>query len=166
MKKICENLFIGNDSDCSVCVKDSDFAIIHACKTCHQKALNYSKNLPSVHPNYLIYENGAHLFLNMVDKPVEFQPQFTHPMVSKAMEFINNNIKNKKILIHCNQGQSRSPSLGLVYLARNGDIPKDSYSVAAQAFLKLYPDYSPGTGIALYLEHNWDWIINEFKNHG
>ena len=84
-------------------------------------------------------------------------------MVSKAMEFINNNIKNKKILIHCNQGQSRSPSLGLVYLARNGDIPKDSYSVAAQAFLKLYPDYSPGTGIALYLEHNWDWIINEFK---
>lgn len=160
MKEIYKNLFIGSDIDCMTASRNNEFATIHACKTCHQKVLNYTKSLSSTHPNYLIYEHDNHLFLNMVDMSNEFSPIYTNPMIKVALDFINRNIPNKEILIHCNLGQSRSPSIGLVYLAIKGIINNKSYKDAISDFIKIYPDYNPGNGIALYLEHNWNSIIN------
>ena len=160
MKEIYSNLFIGNDNSCMMCTNKSEYSIIHACKTCHQKALNYTKSLSSEHPNYLIYEHGEHLFLNMVDMATEFQAKYTHPMVEAAVKFIDDRISHRKVLIHCNQGLSRSPSLGLIYLVRKNIIPKDSYDTAVDAFVKSYSSYMPKTGISLYLRHNWCWLSN------
>jgi predicted protein tyrosine phosphatase len=159
MKQIYKNLFIGNDNDCKLYSNDSEFAIIHACKTCHQKALMYSKSLPPGNQNYLIYEVGNHLFLNLVDMPMEFQPKFTHPIFEQAMRFIDKNINDKKVLIHCNQGLSRSTSLGLVWLARQGGIMNKSYEYAAMEFMKLYPDYKPGNGVMQYMKNNWNYLV-------
>ena len=163
MKEINKNLFIGNDYDCANCSSNPEISIIHACKTCHQKALNYSKSLPNTHLNYLVYEIGTHLFLNMVDMSNELLPKFTNPIFKHAIDFINREIQNKKILIHCNQGHSRSPSLGMMYLAINDIIPKISYAEAKAEFVKLYPEFAPGTGIMLYMQHNWNYLINELK---
>ena len=161
MKEVNANLFIGDDADCNVCARNPEFSIVHACKTCHQKALGYNRGaLPSVHPNYLIYEKGAHLYLNMVDMPGEFLPEFTHPIFKTAMDFITREIQNKKVLVHCNYGMSRSPSLGLVYLARTGVISKACLEDAANEFEARYPRYSPGTGITLYMRRNWDFLMN------
>ena len=63
MYEIFEGLFIGNDIDCNIYSKNNDFAIIHACKTCHQRVLRYNKSLSQLDPNYLIYEMDNHLFL-------------------------------------------------------------------------------------------------------
>lgn len=157
MIEIYKNLYIGNDSDCIA--NYNKLAIIHACKTCHQKALNYSKSLPSSHPNYLIYENENNLFLNLVDMPKEFMPRFTDPIMKKALEFIDININEKQILIHCNQGFSRSPSIGLLWLAINNHISNDSYDSAIIDFKKLYPIYQPSAGIYLYLKNNWTRLM-------
>ena len=81
-------------------------------------------------------------------------------VMMKAMSFIDDYISNKNILIHCNQGQSRSPSLALIYLARQNVISNVSYQSALKDFIKLYPIYNAGTGIALYLNHNWIDLIN------
>ncbi|MCL1902588.1 MAG: hypothetical protein FWG18_03110 [Alphaproteobacteria bacterium] len=159
MKEVHPNLFIGNDADCRACMRDSDFAIVHACKTCHQSALGYTKSLPQDHTNYLIYETADNLFLNIVDMLNELQPKFTHPIVCHALDFINRKIKSKKVLVHCNQGLSRSTSLGMIYLINNGLLPKESYESAKIEFLKLYPDYMPGNGIELYMKNNWDYLI-------
>ncbi|MGB7001733.1 MAG: dual specificity protein phosphatase [Halobacteriota archaeon] len=157
MNGISENLFIGNDTDCSTV--GSDFAIIHACKTCHQKGVGYRGNLSSSHPNYLIYENDNNLFLNIVDMDQELLSKFTHPIMKSALNFIRNHIKTEKILVHCNQGQSRSPSIGLVYLAQNGNISSNSYINAKEEFVEIYPAYLPGKGLELYLHKNWESVI-------
>ena len=161
MKEIYKNLFIGSDIDCANNFINPEFSIIHACKTCHQKTLNYSKSLPSTHPNYLIYEKDAHLYLNMVDMPNELLPMYTNPIFKHAINFINREIQNRKILIHCNQGHSRSPSLGMIYLAKNDIITKKSYAEAKVEFEKLYLEFAPGNGIMLYMQHNWNYLVNE-----
>jgi len=161
MREIYKNLFIGGEKNCLIYARNPEFSIIHACKTCHKKALNYAKSLPNTHPNYLVYERGEHLFLNIVNMKEELLPQFMNPIVKAALCFIESKIKQKKVLIHCNQGQSRSPSLSLIYLAHNNVIPNNSYESAIQEFLKLYPQYTPGTGIMLYMQRNWSWLMGQ-----
>jgi protein-tyrosine phosphatase len=158
MKEIHNNLYIGDDGACASCTRNSNFCIVHACKSCHKKALNYASSLPNTHPNYLTYENGEHLFLNIVDMYDELLPQFMRPIVKETLSFIESRIQHKKILIHCNFGSSRSPSLGFIYLANKGIIPNNSYESALQEFLKLYPRYMPGAGITLYMQHDWNWL--------
>jgi len=164
MTQIHTNLFIGGDSDCDACSVNKEFSIIHACKTCHQEVLKYGGALPQSHPNYLILERGPHIYLNMVDMPNELVPKYTHPMFKSAMDFISREIKSKKVLVHCNFGVSRSPSLGLVYLARTGVISNSSLGEAAGEFAVLYPKYSPGMGITLYMKRNWEYLMNEITS--
>ena len=157
MKAITENLYVGTDFDCSTV--GSDFAVIHACKTCHQKGVGYRGNLSSLHSNYLVYENHNNLFLNIVDMDRELLSKYTHPIMKSALNFIRDHIKTEKILVHCNQGQSRSPSIGLVYLAQNGNISSNSYINAKEEFVKIYPEYLPGKGLELYLHKNWESVL-------
>lgn len=157
MKDIFPNLFVGSDIDCSQI--NSNFACIHACKTCHQTGVGYRGNLPSSHLNYLIYENGIHLYLNMVDMDRELMPKFTHPIMKCAIIFIEKYLHERNILIHCNQGQSRSPAIGLLYLARHEIVDNSSYSSAKTAFSLLYPQFNPGLGIELYLNRNWKDVL-------
>lgn len=157
MIEIYKNLLIGNDFDCASSYNKC--AIIHACKTCHQKALRYTKSLPNTHPNYLIYETENNLFLNLVDMPQEFLPRFTDPIMISSLQFIDKNIKDKKVLIHCNQGASRSPSIALLWMAVNNHIDNSSYLVAKRDFINLYNNYQPGNGIELYLQNNWERLI-------
>ena len=62
-------------------------------------------------------------------------------------------------MIHCNQGISRSPSIGLLYLAVKGIIKNENYNIAKEDFIKIYPKYEP-SGIKEFLEINW---CNYFK---
>jgi hypothetical protein len=153
MFEVYPNLFIGIERECFFTQRD-DWAVIHACKSpCHQRALGYRGSLPKDHPNYLVYERGNHLFLNMIDPN---EPLFMPPLFVVSLDFIEQHISKRKVLIHCNEGLSRSPSLALLYLAkRAGVINEKSYGLAVRDFVKLFPSYRPGRGIALYLELHW-----------
>ena len=162
MIEVYKNLFVGTDVDC---YSSENMAIIHACKTCHQKVLVYVKALPQDHPNYLIYNHdNDNLYLNLVDMEREFLPKFTDPIMKEAIFFINKNIFDTPILIHCNQGVSRSPSIALLYLSLNKIIDSSSYAAASFEFIKLYPGYNPGRGISLYLSNNWNRLLSEYLN--
>jgi len=156
MFEICQNLFIGNEFDCFFDNRE-DWAVIHACKSpCHQRALGYRKSLPSTHPNYLTYETGNHLVLNIIDPPA---PLFKLPLFISSISFIDKHIQQRKILIHCNLGLSRAPSIGLLYLAKRTEVISNaSYREAAQDFLKIFERYQPGRGIVIYLSNNWENI--------
>jgi len=162
MVEIYNNLYIGSKDDCD---NNSNIAIIHACKTCHMNVLNYKKSLPQDHEHYLIYEpNIDNLYLNLVDMEKELLPRYTDQIMKEAIDFIDNNISKKSILIHCDQGMSRSPSIGLLYLAINNIISNDDYKIASQEFLRLYPKFNPGNGITKYLENNWKELITMKTN--
>lgn len=159
MIKVFENLYIGNERDCFHEVK-RDWVVIHACKSpCHQRKVGYKGSLPSTHPEYLTSEEENHLYLNMVDMPQPLSPKYTNPIVERAMSFIEKNISSKNVLIHCNLGKSRAPSLALIYLVNKRFIATDSFESAVRAFKELYP-YSPATGISAYIRNNWAYITN------
>lgn len=77
----------------------------------------------------------------------------------KILDFIDREHKEKKILIHCDQGLSRSPTVGLLYLAKRLKIIEDeSYGLARDDFLKIYPYYNP-SGVTDYVSLRWKDIV-------
>lgn len=154
MIEIRDRLFIGTDSDCRR--GNEEWAIVHACKSpCHQRAVGYKGSLPQSHPNYLVLEAGNDLYLNIIDPP---KPLFTPPLFVDFLSFAANQWReDKKILIHCNQGESRAPSLALLFMSKFlHEIPRSSYIEGRREFEKLFRGYRPGTGIQTYLSNNWD----------
>jgi hypothetical protein len=131
-------------------------AYVHACKSpCHQKAVGYSGSLPNTHPNYLVLRRGDHLYLNLVDPPVPlFKADSFRAFRAFAAEKWNEGLD---LVIHCNQGESRAPSLALLFLAKDaGVIPAETFAAAREAFEVRYPGYNPGRGIVTFLTGSWD----------
>lgn len=150
--KVAENLFV---ADMEGCGGMENAAYIHACKTpCHQRAVGYEGSLPPDHPNYLSVEGNNSLFLNMIDPPV---PLFKPESFLMALIFISKHIKERPVVIHCNQGLSRSPSIAMLYMFRDKE-----YGEAVEAFKSIFPQYVPGAGIQTFLNENW----SKFKMPG
>ena len=156
MIEVYHNLFVGNATDCQ---NNNNIAKVHCCKTCHMIGVGYRGSLPSTHPNYLILEHENNLYLNLVDMNT-IVPQFTDLPISRAIDFIRRNLSsNRQVLIHCDQGQSRSCSITLVYLAKNNLIPNNSYNDALTHFRTLYPEVNIGVGFNNYLNNNWTRLM-------
>ena len=155
MEEVSENLYVGNDRDCS---QASQMAVIHACKhPCHQNEVGYSGSLPQDHPEYLVATRDSDLYLNIVDMDRKLSHDYTEPIVSAALDFIDENIESREVLIHCNKGQSRSPALAMLFLAkRREEISNTSYHQAKREFKDLYPQYRPGNGVEAYFSDYWD----------
>ena len=154
MIEISERLFVGSEADCRT--GDEDWAIIHACKSpCHQRAVGYRGNLSSSHPYYLVYDEADDLYLNIIDPD---KPLFMPPLFLSFLDFaIRNWDRGKKVLVHCNQGESRAPSLSLLFLSKyKNEISSESFDAARQEFHTIYPRYQPGRGIQTYLREHWN----------
>jgi hypothetical protein len=147
------NLTFSDISGCSHKPSDTSLAIVHACKEpCHRCAAGYTqKSLPADHPHYLFLVRGNHLYLNLIDPPV---PLFKRESFTAFFAFVDAQIKHRPVHIHCNKGESRAPSLTLLYRAKRGLLPDESYDAARAAFEVDNP-YKPGKGIETYLRENW-----------
>ncbi len=153
MIEVQDGLYVGNGADCRV--GDVEWAVVHACKSpCHQRAVGYRGSLSRDHPHYLVLEQGTDLYLNLVDPRI---PLFMAPSFISFLAFARVQlIEGRKILIHCNQGESRAPSLALLLLAKLvGSISNESYGAARTEFEALFNSYNPGMGIQKYLADHW-----------
>jgi hypothetical protein len=55
---------------------------------------------------------------------------------------------------------SRSPGIGLLYLAKKGIFDNSSFEEALSEFKKIYPGVDMAGGMRGFLEENWgDYII-------
>lgn len=160
MQKVSENLYVGSDEDCEAVASDKNFVVVHSCKTCHQKSLGCPGQLDKKSPFYLVLDDGeANVYLNMIDASMEMEAKFGDPMFGAALSFIDKNVNDgKNVLIHCNKGQSRSPSVALAYLHSIGEISAETYEEAKEQFKEIYPAYDPGRGVEIYLKKNWNRI--------
>ncbi|SFN99512.1 dual specificity protein phosphatase family protein [Salegentibacter flavus] len=159
MIEINKNVFVGNSNDYEWNKFESDFYFLQACKEpYHRQALGYKgRSISDTHPEYLFAYRGNRLILNIVD--TDSDKYFSNILFEKSLDFIEySQKKGNKILIHCNQGLSRSPSIGLLYLAVNNKISNHSFLDAEKDFVELYPDYAP-KGIKSFLANNWQYFI-------
>lgn len=129
--------------------------IVHACKW---PCFNDHVGKPRMgDPDYLWKHLGDNLYLNMIDPG---KPFFMIEMFWEFLEWATSKLDaGTPVVIHCNEGKSRSPSLGMLLLVKNGQIEAASYNEAKTAFLAVYPDYKPGSGLEYYLHQNWDEIL-------
>lgn len=164
MIEIYPNLFIGTGDDYEYQVKSQpDWVVVHACKIpYHRQELGYTtQGAPKSHPEYLIARRENRLILNLVDAP---NPAYIpKEIIDAALEFIQKGLDDgKKVLVHCNLGESRSPSIGLLYLAIHTDILPKEFTAAEQAFRQIYPSYNPGAGMRGFLIQNWgNYLANK-----
>lgn len=157
MYEIHGTLYVGDEQSCAR-INDADWAVVHACKhPCHRRAVGYRGNLPDSHPHYLHYRSNGDLYLNIVDMSQPQKHEYMRPMVDQTFDFIDEHLGGRRVLIHCNEGRSRSPTLALLYLAKRRDVlPNEDFQTARQAFEEIYPRYAPATGFTAYLPRYWD----------
>uniref|UniRef100_A6W323 Dual specificity protein phosphatase n=1 Tax=Marinomonas sp. (strain MWYL1) TaxID=400668 RepID=A6W323_MARMS len=161
MIEVCHNLFVGNDTDAKKVLSLDGWFIVHACKEpYHRQALGYiSHAAPKTDPEYLIAKRENRLILNLVDAP---NPAYIpKEVMGAAVEAIATNIGSKKVLVHCNKGMSRSPTIAFLYLLKHSKV-LDSADLAnaLNQFKFLYPPYQPAGGVAGFVEMYWrDYLV-------
>lgn len=158
MKEIIENLYVGNQEDYETKVFiPSEWSFVLAAKEpWHRQTLGYTGRAASKDdPEYLMAKRDNKLILNLVDAP---RPEFFNKdIIDAGLDFIKEELnKGKKVLVCCNQGESRSPSIALLYLVKYKYIDVDTLEEAESEFLKLYPNYNPGAGMRGFVKENWD----------
>ena len=157
MIEVSTNLYVGSQMDEAAIRSQAGWYVVHACKEpYHRQALNYpGHGAPKNHPEYLIARRDGRLILNLVDVP---NVAFIRPeIIDAAVEAVHQNLTASKVLVHCNQGMSRSPGIALLYMAKHTDRFNGMSSEAAvQEFRVIYPGYAPAAGIADYVRLNWE----------
>lgn len=159
--KIADGLYVGDEAECRMPGEPALWAgVLHACKSpCHQLFANYvgRRALPHTHSEYLWARRETHLALNIIDPPA---PLFKREVFGAALDFLDEYMGKGDVLLHCNGGLSRAPSIALLYLAKRlGALPDTSYTDAAVAFrAERMRTYEPGLGIRMFLEMTWTEI--------
>jgi hypothetical protein len=156
MIEVFPNLYVGSEHDEHLTRGVPGWFVIHACKEpYHRQAVGYSGRAASKdHPEYLIARRPGRLILNLVD--VDNVDYISAELVDAALVAIHERIGSDKILVHCNQGASRSPSIAFLYMVKHTDAFRDlTVEAALAAFREIYPYYSPARGMAEYVRLNW-----------
>jgi hypothetical protein len=156
--EIHPKLFVGSQDDYEQNVRyQRGWRIIHACREpYHREALGYrGRSAPKDDPEYLVADRGDRLILNLVD--ADNPDYIPKEIMDRSLDFIHRSLGEKRrVLVHCNQGYSRGPSIGLLYLAAHTErFSGLDHSDAHDRFLEIYPDYYPKAGVCGFLAANW-----------
>ena len=161
MKEIAPGFFIGTQADYESVVKHQDgWWVVHACKDpYHRQLLGYTgRGAPKGPHYYRVRHRPDILTLNMVDvdNPAYISKE---ELIDPCLDFIQEGLnQGKKVLVHCNQGESRAPGIGMIYLVTYTDVlPRTAFPEAEQAFCQLYPGYNPKGGIRGFIRDNWEY---------
>lgn len=128
-------------------------ATVSATKSVHKEVVGAGRD----HPDYIFKERPRHLIFNWVDGPARLYDWSGPEAFSRANDFIQRNLAEGEVLIHCDMGFSRSPTLAMVYLSKRANVIPPDFQGALLAFKHIYPSYEPG-GIIDYVRDHWEEI--------
>lgn len=139
----------------------TNFSVLFCAKNpYHKQLVGYDKNCPKDHPEYLVaYRPEINtMALNMVD--AKESKYFSDEMIMSGIEFIENELaKGRNVVVVCNKGESRSPTMCLMYMMVHGDFERDmSHSEVLESFEKIAPEWKPREGILQYCIQFWDKV--------
>lgn len=120
----------------------------------HQSAIGWQgRGCDKNHPHYLFRRDSDAIYLNMIDGD---DPKYVSDnMINPALYFVREHLSNgDSVFIYCSLGESRSPSIALMYLLENNMIEKSSNTF--QIFrTQYYPAYKPKNGNLFYIKRRW-----------
>lgn len=158
MREVYKNLYVGNQQDYETgTFTPSEWAFLLAAKEpWHRQALGYTGRAAAKDdPEYLMAKRENKLILNLVDAPKSIF--FNRDVIDSGLDFAKEQLnEGKKVGVFCNQGESRSASIALLYLINHGFIQGDTLEDAEAEFLKVYPEYNPGAGMRGFVKENFE----------
>lgn len=169
MVEVHPNLFVGAAPDLLHAtgpdgdVKEGWYVISAAKDPWHREALGYTtRGAPKDHPEYLVAARPYRLILNLIDPD---DPKYIpDEIVDGTLQVIDVELASgAKVLLHCNQGMSRAPSLALLWLHSRPPLDAGEsqpwgaldFDEAVEEFRKLYPMFNPSSGWSAYLKEHW-----------
>ena len=159
-------LFVGSDEDDAEAVK-LGYAILVCAKDGphgHRHMLGYKSLGAPKDANYFYTVKGKRMALNLLDHE---DPEFIPPVVIFAgLNFVNHRLKEgDKVLVHCNAGHSRGPTMAEMFLRAIGELPS-GFGTSEKVFRSLYPKYDPGVGMRSFARTHWAMLQTFFKREG
>ncbi len=104
-------------------------------------------------PYYLFKEEQEYIALNLVD--TDDEKYINDKLINRVLLFIDKNLKQgEKVFIYCSKGESRSPSIALMYLLEKNLIEKNS-EVFEMFKKEMYNYYNPKKGFVDYISNRW-----------
>lgn len=120
----------------------------------HQSVVGWTgRGCDKDNPNYLVKLEPDAIYLNMIDGD---DPKYVNDeMINPALEFIHQHLEGgNTVFIYCSLGESRSPSLALMYLLEHNLIEKTANTIN-EFRSEFYPDYEPKLGNLIYIKKRW-----------
>lgn len=155
MEEIFPKLYVGDDEDYDK-AKENGFAIVSCCKDGphgHRAMLKYTSLGAPKNKDYFFVRKGNHLVLNLVDS--DDPTYIPEKVINPALKFIDEKLKaGDKVLVHCNKGHSRGPTVVMMYLRSIGDLP-ERFREAYKIFKTIYDKFDPGQGMLFYARSHW-----------
>lgn len=156
MENVYPNLYVGDDNDATKALESGRFYVVSCCKdgpNGHRSILKYKTlGAPKGKNYYTAYEDG-HMAINLID--AEDPAYIPDEAVYAALKAINDHLQQgQKVLVHCNKGHSRSPSIVMLYLRSIGELP-ERFHEGFKIFKTLYPPYDPGLGMQHYVRRKY-----------
>lgn len=163
MIEIYKNVLIGNEQDYYSIQHAPNWATLHCCKNpFHCTFVGYKGSLPPNHPDYALKRIENEMALNLVDMDrfsVDYL-DFNRNMFKASFAFLDEyRDKGYQLLIHCNQGESRAPTLGMLYAARLGAFEYADFESSVIKLRLLCPGYNPKQNIYLTVQSLWDDFV-------
>jgi hypothetical protein len=154
--EVFPNIYVGGDVEYEQLKDRKDFSFVRCCKygpDGHQQTLGYKSASAPKGKDYLTVIKDNRLCLNMIDKD---DPNFfPDELIQTAIAYIKGQIEaGKKVLVACNKGHSRGPTVALLYLRSIGEMPW-SFIRSEMIFRTLYPAYNPEQGIRQKARELW-----------
>jgi hypothetical protein len=156
VEEIIKGLWLGSDEDVPE-AKRRGYARLCVCKDgpdSHRSMLGYTTLGAPKGKEYLFARRGDVMALNVID--VDDASMMPEEPLLAGIEFIHEMMTaGKKILVHCNAGISRSPTLVMMYMRTIGELDQP-FNRAQKIFDMLYPKHDPGAAIEFHARHMWD----------
>lgn len=165
MRQVLNGLYVGTIEDVEF-AKQAGMSILGACKEpLHRKnarlqGANFDgyrgRSMAKTEPEYLYAEREHALYLNLIDaREAKYIPD---EIINKALDFIDKELREgRNILIACNQAESRSPSIVLMWMIKCGYFHEcETFEDVVNSFTDgYYYRYNPGDGMKAYVEKFW-----------
>jgi hypothetical protein len=149
-------LYVGSDKD-DVEAQRRGYAVLVIAKDGpygHRSMLGYHSLAAPKDKNYYFVERGNRMALNILD--LDDPEWIPDEAINAGFDFLDRHLKaGDRVLVHCNAGHSRGPTMAMMYLRRVGELPH-TFRGGYRVFHTLYSEFDPGVAMYKYARKRWD----------